>query len=75
MGGLADAIQGANELGGQPRKVKTLLDKLSPEDRKDLVAALNDPTVSHAAIVKALTARGHPIGCSTIGKWRREITQ
>jgi len=75
MGNFMKAVQDAQEVGGQPRKVKTLLAALSEEDRKDLDAALRDPTISHASIVKALALHGHSFGQSTIGKWRREITQ
>jgi len=40
-----------------------------------LVAALNDSSVSHSAIVKALGLRNISVGHSTVGKWRRDLTQ
>jgi len=70
-----DSIRGEMETGGQPRKIKVLLASMDDRDRADLIAAMNDPSVTHAAIVKALGLRGIFVGHSTVGKWRREITQ
>jgi len=75
MGDLMKSIKAEAEAGGQPRKMKLLLASLTDEDRKDLVAALNDSSVSHSAIVKALGLRNISVGHSTVGKWRRDLTQ
>jgi len=75
MGDLFKEIQAGTAAGGQQHKIRELLAKLGDQDRCDLEAALSDPSISHVAIVDALTRRGHPVAQSTVGKWRREMAK
>lgn len=45
-------------IGRRPTKVFEIQEKLGPKDFKQFVVALKDPTISNAAIVRALEKRG-----------------
>ena len=47
-----------------------LLHQLDPDTSSDVRAALNDPTVQHAQIMRALGAIGHKVGATTIARHR-----
>lgn len=44
---------------------------LGPKDRSVLAAALEDASVTHAAIAKVLTDNGHKISQDAVGRHRR----
>lgn len=45
-------------IGRKPTKVFQIKEKLGPKDFKQFIIALKDPTISNAAIVRALEKRG-----------------
>lgn len=54
-------------------KVDEIKETLSKKDCADFMEALNDITISQAAIVRALQKRGIKIGNGTISNLRREL--
>ena len=44
---------------------------MSKEERQDLLDAMNDVTISSAAISRALKKRGHLVSASAIAQFRR----
>jgi uncharacterized protein (DUF1778 family) len=58
-----------------PGKLERVLDSLTPNDRDDFIAALNNPAVPISAIGRALRALGHDIGDERIRIARREGIQ
>lgn len=53
-------------------KVNFLLASLEESERKSLVDALNDLTISSRTISKILVSNGHKIGRSAVDAWRHE---
>lgn len=56
-----------------PRRniVERILEELSGDDRAALEAALADPSLSHIAIARVLTANGYQVGRTAVGDYRR----
>lgn len=72
---MADLI---DELAGlktkQPRhKLVGVLKSLKEPERSALADALADPTLPSAGIGRALRASGHPIGDTSVKRFRREL--
>jgi uncharacterized membrane protein len=44
---------------------------MSESERKELVEALNDPTITTAALSRALKRRGYNVSASSVGQFRR----
>lgn len=65
MGLLEEAIAGST---APPRKTRIdeIREMMDPDEREELDAALAHPSVTNAALAKILTARGYPIGETTI---------
>lgn len=63
MSGLLDDIRALNT-DARPNGcvVARVMSELSPDEQKDLEAALADPGVMHVAIARALINRGHDVG-------------
>jgi hypothetical protein len=71
VGELGDQLR--NE-GIPPRnlfRVDEILVALSEEDRKDLLAAIQDASISTAAIVRVLRRNGHSLSENAIRNYRR----
>lgn len=62
MSGLLDDINALNA-NARPSKcvVARIMEDLTPDEQKDLAAALEDPGVMHVAIARALRNRGHDV--------------
>jgi hypothetical protein len=54
-------------------KLVSVLRSLQPEDKAVLTDALNDPELSSEGIARALRATGHPIGVSSVKRFRRDV--
>lgn len=54
-------------------KIDEIKETLSKKDCADFMEALNDISISQAAIVRALQKRGVRIGTGTISNLRREV--
>lgn len=70
---MGDLLKEARELSSakaKTLKLQTILERLTPADRKDLEAALADPTISVRAICRVLKARGFPITENPVRAWR-----
>lgn len=66
---LASAKGGSNQ--GFACSVGTLLRTLEGEQLAELRRFLDDPSVAHAALERAIKAEGHFVGVGSIGKHRR----
>jgi hypothetical protein len=69
--GLLDEIQQLNE----PTKsciVGNLIDALDDDDRKELLAAIDDPNIQSSKIVIALKRRGYKMSDKSMWKHRRK---
>ena len=53
-------------------KMDEIMETLSPEDYQDFLNALETPTITQAAIRRALSKRGVHIACGTISQMRRD---
>ncbi len=70
---MGDLLKEARQLSSakpKKRKLEDILDRLEPADRKDLEAALADPSISVAAICSVLKARGFMITPNPVRAWR-----
>lgn len=68
---LMDEIQANRKRTGTECSVSVVAADLAPSDRADLHAALADPSVSVAAISRALKGRGVRLGVNSLGRHRR----
>lgn len=71
MGSLLDKIK-AESVRDYGCKLCAILAKLDKADASDLREAIAAPDVTGAAIARALTAAGHPIGAHPVSKHRAE---
>jgi len=71
MGELLKEIQEIVTQPGNRSRIQEILDSLEPGDRKDLIAALDDHTISGSQIAKAMARRGHKLAPSVISRYRR----
>lgn len=70
---LLDDIRRENGRNVGPNcSIGQLLATLSPTDQADLKAAFADPTIQHAAIIRALRNRGHDVKYSAIPRHRKK---
>ena len=69
--GLMDEIN-ADKTPARRTKMDEIAETLSPEDYQDFLNALETPTITQAAIRRALTKRGVHIACGTISQMRRD---
>jgi hypothetical protein len=72
---VADLIDGLTQLKRpKPRhKLVGVLANLSEPQRSALAGALADPELPSAGIARALRASGHPIGESSVKRFRRDV--
>ena len=71
---LIDELAKAKTNGVKSRhKVLRVLDKLNPEEVAALESALGDPVFSSEAISRALGTSGHPVGATSVRRYRREV--
>ena len=76
MGGavMGDLLKEINETTIQPgnrSRIAEILEALEPSDKKDLITALDDHTISASRISKAMARRGHKLAPSVISRYRR----
>ena len=70
--GLADALKQNAYQPTRPLRIQTIYDRLSPDDQKAFLDALNDPDVSQRVLAGALQAEGHRLSPTAIGDARRQ---
>jgi hypothetical protein len=71
MGKLAEQIKEARQKAKvRPLRVDTVLAELSPEDRKDLLAALDDAKIPARTIENVLRARGVSLSQNAVRNYR-----
>lgn len=68
---LLEEIKADRRVSGRVPLLIQLVSTMSDDERKDLLDAINDVTISSAAISRALRKRGHMISASAIGQYRR----
>lgn len=56
--------------GGKKSKLHIILDQLDQTDRKDLIDALNDKSITANTIVKVLSNRGFTVSRTNVSKYR-----
>jgi hypothetical protein len=69
MGELFDSLRSVRRPSRRPVLID-VIEKLSPEDRDDLIKALNTHTIPAAAIREALAKRGIDISVSVVYRYR-----
>ena len=72
---VADLIDGLASLKTPKHRHKlvSVLANLLEPDRSALASALADPELSSEGIARALRASGHPIGVSSVKRFRRDV--
>lgn len=70
MGFLAEAKDQAKAAGRHATKMQEIEGKLGAKDYKEFLAALDDHTISCAAIARAVNNRGIDIAANTVLKMR-----
>jgi len=68
---LLEEIKNSSSVSGRIPMLLQIIDKLETQDKADLLAALNDYTISAPAISRALENRGHRISVGSINAYRR----
>lgn len=68
---LLEEIKADRLVSGRVPLLIQLVSTMTEEERQDLLDAINDVTISSAAISRALKKRGHMISASAIGQYRR----
>ena len=74
---MADLIDGLAALKTPKHRHKLVgvLERLKEPERSALTGALTDPDVPSAGIARALRASGHPIGESSVKRFRRDVLE
>ena len=68
---LLQEIRSSVSITGRIPILLQIINKLDTQDKADLLAALNDYTISAPAISRALENRGHRISVGSINQYRR----
>ena len=68
---LMEEIKKSKSVSGRMPMLLQIINKLDAQDKVDLLAALNDYTISAPAISRALENRGHRISVGSITAYRR----
>lgn len=68
---LLEEIKSSTSITGRIPILLQIINKLDTQDKADLLAALNDYTISAPAISRALENRGHRISVGSINQYRR----
>lgn len=68
---LLEEAKDNRRLSGRTPLIVQVANTMTPEERKELVEALDDPTIPNAALSRVLRRRGHNISPSAIGQYRR----
>lgn len=68
---LMEEIKSSSSVSGRIPMLLQIINKLETQDKADLLAALNDYTISAPAISRALENRGHRISVGSINAYRR----
>lgn len=72
---LADRYREASERPcGQRHRLPQILERLTPDDRADVLALLSDPTANYAKLARLMhTEYGADVSYSTWARWAKEI--
>ena len=68
---LLQEIKNSKLVSGRIPMLLQIINKLDAQDKADLLAALNDYTISAPAISRVLENRGHRISVGSINGYRR----
>jgi hypothetical protein len=68
---LLDDARNEHQPSGRVPLLIRVAQTMSETERKELVEALDDVTVSAASLSRALRRRGHNVSASAIGQYRR----
>ena len=68
---LLQEIQSSKLVSGRMPMLLQIINQLDAQDKADLLAALNDYTISAPAISRVLENRGHRISVGAITAYRR----
>jgi len=68
---LMEEIKSSKRVSGRMPMLLQIINKLDTQDKADLLAALNDYTISAPAISRVLENRGHRISVGSINSYRR----
>lgn len=71
VGSLFDEIKKENSKKGNKSRIAEILDRLSEDEKKDLIKALDDHSIPASNISKALAKRGHKLAVNVISRYRR----
>jgi hypothetical protein len=71
MGDLLNEIKDNAVSQGKRSRISEILDKLSKEEQKDLLAALDDHSIPASNISRAMAKRGHKLAINVISRYRR----
>lgn len=69
--GLLEEVRADRPPSGRTPLLLQVASRMNEAERKELLEALNDPTISAAAISRALKRRGHVISAGAINQFRR----
>lgn len=71
MGDLFNEIKNSAVGQGKRSRIVVILNALSKEEQKDLLAALNDHSIPASNISRAMAKRGHRLAINVISRYRR----
>jgi hypothetical protein len=70
---LTDELDKLKNAPKHRHKLVGVLEKLPQPDKGILEDALGEPSFSSAALARALRASGHPIGETSVKRYRRDV--
>lgn len=70
MGIFEDCLNAGNHSRYRGAKVDAIINSLPPKDKESLIAALDEPSISHEKIAHVLAQRGISISKDAIRLWR-----
>jgi len=71
LGDLFNEIKNSAVGQGKRSRIVVILNALSKEEQKDLLAALNDHSIPASNISRAMAKRGHRLAINVISRYRR----
>lgn len=73
MGDLAEEIRNEKKKPKNTYRIDEIIRSLTKADADDLMAALRDPGIANAAIVRVLKRRGHDISENGVRNYRKYL--
>jgi hypothetical protein len=74
VGALFEEIKGNSLKKGTKPIILSVLEKLSKDEKTDLIKAINDHSISASSITRALAKRDIKLPADAIGRYRRGET-